>query len=29
MKSVNILRMLEANKENRNFHYLANRQNRV
>ncbi|CAD8150873.1 unnamed protein product [Paramecium octaurelia] len=29
MKSVNILKMLEANKENRNFQHAQNRQNRV
>ncbi|CAD8165806.1 unnamed protein product [Paramecium pentaurelia] len=29
MKSVNILKMLEANKENRNFQLVQNRQNRV
>ncbi|CAD8063912.1 unnamed protein product [Paramecium sonneborni] len=29
MKSVNILKMLEANKENRNFQFVQNRQTRV
>lgn len=29
MKSINVYKMLEANKENRNFHNVQNRQTRV